>query len=254
MWRLVVILVLTAAILEGIPPGSTARPRLDPVYGGTVAFLRTPTEIAIAADSLSVAPDDPSITRSGCRIFQIARSNLFIAVTGFDAQAAGGLNQIALINRAHLSNKTILATANAFAQAVIGPLVLELQRLKSDSAVNYGRDFEGKPVIAIIFCGFEKGAPVVYEREFVAYTAQDGKISIRVDSMDCPGPLCETDGIGGNVLGQGSAAPDPIRSGRLSFDLADGAAASVRRLVQRRIDDQTNDDNQASRDVDRTQG
>ena len=233
--------MIVALAAASIPSGSMARPGLDPDYGGTVAFLRTPTDIAIAADSLAVAPDDPSITRSGCKIYQIGRSNLFIAVAGFDPQAAGGLNQIALINRAHLANKTILATANAFAQSVIGPLVIELQRLKSDSAVNYGRDFEGKPVIAIIFCGFEKGVPVVYQRQFIAYTPRDGKISIRVDQMDCPGPLCETDGIGGNVLGEMGIGSGSVTSASLSFDLADGSTASVRRVVQRRIEDQAKD-------------
>jgi hypothetical protein len=242
MWKLVVIIAVTAATFSGMPSAPTTNPprSLDPVHGGTVAFLRTPTEIAIAADSLAVAPDDPSTTRSACKIFQIARSNLFIAGAGLDPEAVGGLNQIALINRAHLSNKTILATANAFAQAVRSPLVLELQRLKSDSEVNFARAFEGKAVIAMIFCGFEKRVSVVYQREFIAYTAQDGKISIRVDSMDCPGPLCAAEGIGGNILGERNLASGAIKPGGFSFDAAGEAAPAVRRLVQQQIDDQSN--------------
>jgi hypothetical protein len=239
MRKLVVIVALTAAILDDTA-STSRRPGLDRVRGGVVAFVRTPTEIAVAADSLTVAADDPSNTRTACKIFQIARSNLFIAEAGLDPEAAGGLNQIALVNRAHLSNKTIMATANAFAQMLTGPLVLELQRLKSDSEVDFARDFEGKEVIAMILYGFEKGIPLVYQREFIAYTARDGKISIRVDSMDCPGPLCPAAGVVGNVLSERNSERGRMKSGGISIDAADGAVPAVRRLVQRQIGDQAN--------------
>jgi len=255
MWKMAVFVALNLVILSSVRPSvvtpdvriqvqSSAFSLLIPpqkhnsFHGGYVAFIRTPTEIAVAADSLAVAIDDPSITRSACRIIQIGRSNLFIAAAGLDPQATGVLNQVAIVTRAHMANKTILATANAFAQSATGPLVLELERQKSDSPENYARYFEGKTVISMIFCGFEKHIPVVSQREFSAFTAPDGKISIRVDSMDCPGPLCEAGGMGGGVLRErtmGSAATD---SGSGPFKGTDAPESAARSLVQRQIDDQ----------------
>jgi hypothetical protein len=241
MWKPITIVACAAAFCWGLPSTSMTGSRpLGPVRGGIVAFLRTPTEIDVAADSAAIEPGEPSTNRPACKILQIGRSNLFIAVAGLNPEAAGGVNQITLINRAHRSSKSILATADAFVQSVKGPLVLELERLKLDSAINYAHDFEGKAVIAIIFCGFERHVPVVCQREFFADTARDGKISIRVGSMDCPGALCQESGTASGLLSETGAARDAGKKEMVSFDTAEPAAA-VRRLVQKQIDDQSDD-------------
>ena len=164
--------------------------------GTTVAYIRTPTEIAVAADSKSIAAENASIVGTFCKIRQIEETNLFVAIAGLGPCCGPGSDYVADIAQTYKTQQTIKATAKAFGKSIIPHLLSKLEMLRSDPRVNYSRDYEGKRALEILFFGFEDQIPILYQWEFVAVSSLAGRIQIQPTYWECPARRLCTNGMG----------------------------------------------------------
>ncbi len=204
-------------------------------YGSTVAYIRTPTEIVVGADSIMVAAEDPSMKGTACKIIQIESSNLFIAMVGLCPYASADFNYIPEVIQAYHSKKTIKGAADTFSKNIIIPLTKKVKNLRDNPRVNYARDFEGKAVVSIMFFGFEKNIPVVCQREFVAITSPTNKIEIHLNHLDCPGDC--NNKVAANILREHDAVKKAMAMNPQSFNIkTSGVTAIVEKIIQTEID------------------
>ena len=99
----------------------------QPASGSTVAFIRTPTEIVVGADSVALAVQDASMVLSFCKITQIG--DMFIAMVGLGPDSNGESIVISTAREARSRGGKILDAANTFTETIITPLPKSLNKL-----------------------------------------------------------------------------------------------------------------------------
>jgi hypothetical protein len=205
----------------------------DAFTGTTVAFFRTPTAIAVAADSIAVSIENPRKIKTQCKIIQIENSNFFVGIAGLSPFDGSDFNYIQEIIGEYRLTGTIRDTAYAVSKNIIVPLTKKMKAIHADPKVDWGHDWQGKPAVGILFFGFEKGVPVAYERDFVSLLDKMGRIVIEApEPLDCPGNLC-ANGEGGHVTG----FLEEARAKYPTFNIKETPIAGVvENIVQAEID------------------
>lgn len=205
-------------------PGLVAQ---DNYRGTTVAWMRTPTQIAVAADSIGVAIDDPFKTKPQCKILKMEEGRFYVGIAGISPS-----DYIERAVEDYRKTKTLRNAVSEFSADIIRPLKENLRTVRRNPKVDWESDYERKTAVSFVFFGFEGGIPVAYQREFVAFTDNQGSIQIKKpEETDCHGNIC-SDGIGGGVIGGWKAA----KAKTPTFSIKDNPATIVENIVQAEID------------------
>lgn len=166
----------------------------------TAIAIRTENIIVVGADG-KVNWGDYSGSQAGCKI-GIA-NNILWAKSGILGLPAARFD-IDLIARSAISSATsILAGVKVFEENIIPRFVEILAGLRRGNPDNFRSKWDGKPVLKIVFIGFENGIAHLHSRELSAYL-EDGDVVVRRnDAFDCPSAECENGYV---ILGSHEAA------------------------------------------------
>jgi hypothetical protein len=181
-WRVrihILIISLGAFCIGSVPSVANAT---------TIAGIRTPDQVVIAADSLGTERGYRiESTRPACKIFKV--NDAAFAVSGlvrdpawnFDAEnlAAGSLRRQNLLPE----------IANDLTERMTDMLGSYLGRLKAGNPVLYAKVLEEENgiITSVLLGAFEGGRPIAVGMEFRASEEPGGRVRINATRVTCPG-------------------------------------------------------------------
>ncbi len=204
---------------------------LPVAHATTIAGIRTPAQVVIAADSLGTARGYRiESTQPVCKIFAVKDSAFAIAglvrdpVWNFDAE-----NLTADILR---RKNRVTETANDLTERLEAMLGSYLERLKKGNPYLYGKLLEeqGGTVTSILLAAYEGDQPVAIGISFRASEEMGGRVKITATRVACPGDC--PDGVMYFFLGERRPIDRYIAEhGRDRLGPADSAAPFLVQLV-----------------------
>jgi hypothetical protein len=163
-------------------------PAQDSWHGTAVAVMRTPREIAIAADSRVVRSDSLSEALQVCKIRRAG--GIYFVAHNLVEDPASGFDIYEIADQACREGTTISAKAQLFDSLVVGPLIRALVRIRTMSPGSFRKHFVEQAASGIIFAGFLDHVPVLIARRLVVVNPDSAQFSLSIVRRECPGVWC----------------------------------------------------------------
>jgi hypothetical protein len=196
--------------------------------GTAILAIRTPGEIAVAADSREVGPLGLPNPAPVCKIRQIDR-NIFLAAYGLYEEKQSGYNFWEMIRQAGRGFNTVTTMADSFEAYARAPLEKALKQIRLNSPEFYKEKCLKSPPLGVIFFGFEDDILVFKHRKVSVYDPASANIWVNFLREDCPGPGCPDGYIAVAVAEEqeiGSSSPS-----RNTVNIDVGIVAAVRNFI-----------------------
>ena len=161
---------------------------LPVAHATTIAGIRTPEQVVIAADSLRTARGYRiESTQLVCKIFTV-RDTAF-AIAGLVKDPAWNFDVENLTADTLRRQNRLTETANDLAERLTGMLGSYLERLKKGNPFLYGTLLEeqGGTVTSILLAAYEGDQPVAIGMSFRASEETGGRVRISTTRVACPG-------------------------------------------------------------------
>jgi hypothetical protein len=154
----------------------------------TIVVVRTPDEIAIAADSQGTFQGNnlPINRRTVCKVYQGA-DGVFFAVAGLVNDPSTGFNVPELVTRESRIGKTMSEKLRRVEDALKAALLAEIPHIKDRDPDGYRRLVGDKGAITVMFAGVEARSPIATGVSVGLAFSPEGSISIDVMRDSCPG-------------------------------------------------------------------
>ena len=179
---------LLAGLLAAQAPGALS-------HGTAIAAIRTPSGVAIAADSRVV--DQHGRRRPDTCKIRIAGDTVF-AVHGMSSHGSG-LDLFALASDAARSAPDLRSASDEIAARARGPIRTALASLRETDPGVFERYALGKAPAGVVLARYEKeGAALSYVR--FTLRDPDGALKVEAEIRDCPGRDCP-DGVSAVFVG-----------------------------------------------------
>jgi len=170
-------------------------------HATTIAGIRTPAQVVIAADSLGTARGYRiESTQLVCKIFTVKDAAFAIAglvkdlAWNFDAEnlTAGSLRR----------HNRLTETADDLAERMTAVIGSYLERLKKGNPYLYGKMLEEQDgtITSILLTAYERDQPVAIGMSFRASEETGGRVRITATRVACPGDC--PDGVMYFILGE----------------------------------------------------
>jgi hypothetical protein len=179
------ILNLAFAVFLG---ASCMPPVLPAAHATTIAGIRTPEQVAIAADSMGTARANRIETNQpACKIFSV--NDTGFAVSGLTKAEPGDFDAVKLIAGILGRRNTLSESADDIADRLTSTLVSCLGQLKQANPSLYAKSLEGEngDITSILLAAHEGGRPVAIGMAFRGSEDPGGQIRIAANRVACPG-------------------------------------------------------------------
>jgi hypothetical protein len=197
-------------------------------HGTAIFAIRTPDEIAVAADSREIgARGLPAPTRV-CKIRQIDR-NIFLTAYGLYEETQSEYNLWKIIQQAGKGFNTVSSMADSFEAYLRSPLEKALKQIRMTSPHFYKEKCIKRPPLGVIFFGIEDEVLVFRHRKVTVYDPASGHIWVNFMREDCPGSGCR-DGNMAVAVAEERETESFSRS-KKSLDLRAGVVDLARNFV-----------------------
>lgn len=207
-----------------------------PSLATTIVAIRTPEVFVMAADTEGTfrGGDSPATRRSVSKVFQ--KGGVLYAVSGFVKDSKRGFDPAGAI-AACLRDSQSLQAAAADVEAIVSKsLREELSRLQTEEPLVFRHAIEGENAgTTVLLAAFEKEHPVAIGMGFLGAADPDGKLTIRITRLVCPGDC--PDGTYTFFLGHRKAIDKYVAEHGMHFAMS--PEEGVRFLVQLEIDAKT---------------
>ncbi len=163
-------------------------PALPVAHATTIAGIRTPEQVAIAADSLGTARANRIETnKPACKIFSV--NDTAFAVSGMTKAQPGDFDAVELIAGILGRRDTLSESADDIADRLTSMLVSYLGQLKQTNPSLYAKSLEGEygDITSILLAAYEGGRPVAIGMSFRGSEDPGGQIRIAANRVSCPG-------------------------------------------------------------------
>ena len=189
-----------------------------PLLGGkanatSIICIRSPESIVIAADSMLTVKngEKTGAVQSECKIRQAGDS--FFTLSGLYKDPVREFDVIRIINDSLNINKKLSQGADAVAARVSADLLVEINRLKSESSDDYNTiKTRGGVLTSILLAGFENGKAEVIFLKFKPAVAATGETVIKIERNSCPGD-CNPENVQAFYLTDMKAIDDYLKKG-----------------------------------------
>jgi hypothetical protein len=154
----------------------------------TIAGIRTPEKVVMAADSLGTASAYRIESKETvCKIFSV--NNAAFAVSGITKGQPGDFDAAESIAGILGKRKTLSESADEIADRLTSMLVSYLEQLKRTNPFLYPKSFEGESgeITSVLLAAYEDDRPVAIGMAFRASEDPGGRIRITVNRVECPG-------------------------------------------------------------------
>jgi hypothetical protein len=179
----------------------------------SIVCIRSPESIVIAADSMLTVRngDKTGAAKSECKIRQAGGT--FFTLSGLYKDPVRGFDVIRIINDSLDDKISLPEGAEVVSARVSADLLVELNRLKSESPDDYNTiKMRGGAVTSILLTGFEKGTAEVVLLKFKPTVAPGGETVIKAERNSCPGD-CNPGNIQAFYLTDMKAIDDYLKKG-----------------------------------------
>lgn len=167
---------------------SCISPALPVTHATTIAGIRTPEQVAIAADSLGTARANRIETdQPACKIFSV--NDTGFAVSGLTKAEPGDFDAVRVIAGILVRRNTVTESANEIADRLTSMLVSYLGQLKQTNPSLYAKSLEGEygEITSMLLAAYEAGKPVAIGLSFRGSEDPGGRIRIAANRVSCPG-------------------------------------------------------------------
>jgi hypothetical protein len=158
------------------------------IHGTAIFAVRTPNEIAVAADSRAIGANGLPTLTPVCKIRQI--ENIFLVAYGLYEESQSGYNLWKIIERVGKGFNTVSSMAHSFETYMRSPLEKALQQIRVTNPEFYKEKCMKRPPVGVIFFGIEDDALVFRHRKVTVYDPASANIWIDMIKEDCPGAGC----------------------------------------------------------------
>ena len=149
----------------------------------TLAILRTPNQIVIAADSLmTLYAGRP---QQACKIRR--HNDVVFAMAGLVVSSGGVVDAHQMITDVLRRPVTWTEQVQTIEDRLQEPLLRTLRRLRREMPDEFRRQILQEFVLHVTLAAFRYGHPVLEMREFFVETNGPNELRIRVQRMSCPG-------------------------------------------------------------------
>jgi hypothetical protein len=157
-------------------------------HATTIAGIRTPAEVVIAADSLGTERGYRiESTKPVCKIFTV--KDTAFAVAGLAKAPAWNFDAVSLVADSLRRQYRLTETANDLAERFTAMLGSYLERLKKWNPDLYGKFLEEQDgsITSILLAAYEGDQPVAIAMLFSASEETGGRLRISTTRKACPG-------------------------------------------------------------------
>ena len=161
---------------------------LPAAYATTIAGIRTPAQVVIAADSLGTARGYRiESTQPVCKIFTV--KDTAFAIAGLVKDPAWNFDAENLTADSLRRQNRLTETANDLAERLTAMLGSYLERLKKGNPYLYGKLLEEQDgaITSILLTAYEGDQPVAIGLSFRASEETGGRVRISATRVACPG-------------------------------------------------------------------
>ena len=161
---------------------------LPAAYATTIAGIRTPAQVVIAADSLGTARGYRiESTQPVCKIFTV--KDTAFAIAGLVKDPAWNFDAENLTADSLRRQNRLTETANDLAERLTAMLGSYLERLKKGNPYLYGKLLEEQDgaITSILLTAYEGDQPVAIGLSFRASEETGGRVRITATRVACPG-------------------------------------------------------------------
>ena len=161
---------------------------LPAAHATTIAGIRTPAQVVIAADSLGTARGYRiESTQPVCKIFTV--KDTAFAIAGLVKDPAWNFDAENLAAESLRRQTRLTDTANDLAERLTAMLGSYLERLKKGNPYLYGKLLEeqGGTITSILLAAYEGDQPVAIGMSFRASEETGGRVRIAATRVACPG-------------------------------------------------------------------
>lgn len=156
--------------------------------GTTIVAIRTPVEIAIAADSMGIfLGKGPESTKPVCKIFTVV--DAAFAVSGLTKNPARGFDAETLVARVLARRRSILEAVDQIEAELRTGIGHELGQQKQHEPDLFAKSIggEGGYVTSVLIATLEGDTLVAVGIGFKAATSTSGAITVSPSRLACPG-------------------------------------------------------------------
>ena len=198
-------------------------------HGTSVAILRTPKRVVVAADS-HFGVSGPTV---GCKIK--SGRNISYAMAGLIQDSRSKFYPDALAMDVAKHSPTVADAVDRFEKLAVPQFAKAVSRIKGDAPHIYNAEIKRVPEpFQIVFFAVESNVPLFIVSYFTVVESSKG-VTVTPHRKECPGSACESSGRTIIMLGENSAATKLSSNPTFWVGINDPISA-VRKLVQTEID------------------
>jgi hypothetical protein len=135
--------------------------------GTSIIVIRSRRQLWLAADSKQIE-NTGKFARNVCKIIK-QESFYWAASSPFYSDPYTGFEVEGLMKQIHADKGTLVSAMRAFIEGAKGPLVRELQSMKTDDPALYGKIVKHKQSpLEVVFVGLEESQPTIVWANFIA--------------------------------------------------------------------------------------
>lgn len=202
----------------------------QPINCTSVAVIRTPKGVAIAADSLAYDGGKP-VTR--CKIHSVG--SIVFSAAGLLENRNTGFNVEDLAKQAAIGSDGAFDAEKRFQEIATVPFRRALTQIRRDARTYYDVEIKrGPEPLQVVFIAVEKGTPTFALAYFTVTDGRDGSVHVTVHGTKCPGDGCPA-GHGITMLGDNEAAVHASNFPSFWIGL-DNPTVAIRKLVEIEIE------------------
>lgn len=161
---------------------------LPVAHATTIAGIRTPAEVVIAADSLGTSRGYRiESTQPVCKIFTV--KDTAFAIAGLVKASAWNFDAESLAAESIRRQNRLTEAANDLAERFTSMLGSHLERLKKENPYLYGKLLEEQDgsLTSILLAAYEGDQPVAIGMLFSASEETGGRVKVSATRIACPG-------------------------------------------------------------------
>jgi hypothetical protein len=197
-------------------------------HGTAIFAIRTPDEIAVAADSREIGARGLPVPTRVCKIRQIDK-NIFITAYGLYEETQSDYNLWKIIQQAGKGFNTVSSMADSFESYLRSPLEKALKQIRMTSPEFYKEKCIKRLPLGVIFFGLEDEILVFRHRKVTIDDPASDHIWVNFLREDCPGSGCRDGNMAVAVAEERET--ESFSQSKKSLDLRSGVVDLARNFV-----------------------